>query len=151
MVTKQNIDDFYSNNTFAIVGASAKKKNNFGVEVIKELTKKGKSMIPVHRSADKIEDIDCIRSVSELPQDVNALIIVTNKKNTNEVVKEALDNGMKHIWLQQMSQTAESIELGKNSDANFIYKQCIMMHAQPVEGFHKFHRNLKGFFGMLPK
>jgi hypothetical protein len=34
---------------------------------------------------------------------------------------------------------------------DIISKQCILMWAEPVKSIHKFHRNLKKLFGLLPK
>jgi hypothetical protein len=50
-----------------------------------------------------------------------------------------------------MSETAESIEYALSNKTNLVTGQCILMFAEPVEGIHKFHRNLKKWFGRMPK
>ena len=85
-----------------------------------------------------------------MPSDVKALLIMTKKDQTVGVVRLAIEKGIKHIWIQQMSETPEALGLLSNTDVNLISKQCILMFHKP-HGIHKFHRNIKKFFGGMPK
>ncbi|TSA36540.1 MAG: hypothetical protein D4R64_07335 [Porphyromonadaceae bacterium] len=67
-----------------------------------------------------------------------------------KVVEDALAKGIQNIWIQQSSDTPEALALLQGKDVNLITKQCILMHYQP-DSFHKFHRNIKRFFGGLPR
>jgi hypothetical protein len=50
-----------------------------------------------------------------------------------------------------MKTSQAAIEYAVSNKVNLVTGQCILMFAEPVEGFHKFHRNLKKLFGRLPK
>jgi uncharacterized protein len=150
LTTKENIDKFIANKKIAVVGASSK-RNNFGKEVIKDLQKRGYEPIPVHPEAPNFFGLSCVKTIKELPKDVQAIHISTSKKFTASIVKEALEHGIKSIWIQQMSETEEAIKLTDKSDVNLIYGECIFMFAEPVGGIHKFHRSIKKLFGALPK
>jgi hypothetical protein len=50
-----------------------------------------------------------------------------------------------------MKASQAAIEYAVSNKVNLVAGQCILMFAEPVEGFHKFHRNLKKLFGRLPK
>lgn len=148
IVIKQNIDEFFQNKDIAVVGASAK-KNKFGNDVIKELKQRNFKIYVLHPEAEMIEGFKCFRSVFDLPEEVKAIHISVNKDKTNKIVSESKQKGIKNIWVQQMSENAETLKLAE--DCNLITGQCVIMHLEPVKGFHKFHRSIKKFFGKLPK
>jgi predicted CoA-binding protein len=147
-ITKQNIDEFYQTKNIAVVGASAKKRK-FGNDVITELTQRNYNVFVLHPEAEMIEGFKCFRSVADLPEEVGAIHISVNKNKTNKIVSEAKQKGIKNIWVQQMSENAETLSFAE--DCNLITGQCVLMHLEPVKGVHKFHRSIKKFFGKLPK
>lgn len=149
MVTQKQITDFLANTPIAMAGVSRNKKK-FGFKAFKELREKGLDLIPVNPHADEIDNIPAFKKVEDLPDNVNALLIFTKKDQTASIVKTAKEKGIKHIWIQQMSQTPEALEEANSEDINLIFKQCIMMH-HGAHSIHKFHRNIKGLFGTLPK
>ena len=148
--SKQLIQTFFETKKIAIAGVSRDSKK-FGSVVFKELKEKGFDVYPINPNVDNIYGEKCYQSLSGLPADVSSLLIVTPKPNTLDLLKEAVSKGFKNIWIQQNSETPEVIEFVKSRNLDLIMKQCIMMHAEPVKGFHKFHRAIKKIFGLLPK
>ncbi len=148
--TKASIDMFLATSKIAIAGVSRDPKK-FGYLIFKQLKEKGYEVYPINPGADKIDGVTCFRSVSALPLNVHTLIVVTPKKSTRDIVAEALAKGIDNIWIQQMSDTPEAIELAKTQPVNLIVKECILMHLEPVTGIHKFHRSLKKLFGFFPR
>ncbi len=148
--SKISIDSFLSIRKVAIAGVSRDKKK-FGHVVFKQLKEKGFEVYPINPETDNIDGIPCFRSVSALPLNVHALIIITAKKRTREVVAEAMAKGIDNIWIQQMSDTPEAIELTKSHPVNLITGECILMHIDPVTGIHKFHRSIRKLFGLYPR
>ena len=148
--TKASIDLFLASHRVALAGVSRDPKK-FGHQVFKQLKEKGYEVYPVNPQADFIDGTPCFRSVSALPVNVHSLVIVTPKKQTREIVAEAISKGIDSLWIQQMSDTPEAIELTRTHPVNLVTGECILMHTDPVTGFHKFHRNLRRFFGRMPK
>jgi predicted CoA-binding protein len=148
--TKASINTFLSLHNIAIAGVSRDPKK-FGHLVFKQFREKGYQVFPVNPGTDDIAGIPCFRRVSELPLHVQSLIILTSKRHTKEVVAEAMARGISNIWIQQMSDTPESIELAKMHPVNLITNECILMHLDPVTGIHKFHRSIKKLFGLYPR
>jgi len=148
--TKASIDSFLSSRKLAIAGVSRDPKK-FGHQVFLKLKEKGFEVYPVNPGADSIAGTQCFRTVGSLPLNVHCLLIVTPKKQTRDVVAEAIAKGIDNIWIQQMSDTPESIELALSHPVNLITQECILMHVDPVEGIHKFHRTIKRLFGFYPK
>ncbi|PLX05895.1 MAG: hypothetical protein C0596_15445 [Marinilabiliales bacterium] len=147
-ITKQNIINFFKSEHVAVVGASAKSKK-FGNDVIKELDKKGFKVYTIHKTANELEGFKCYSKLSELPEQIQSIHISTNKADTNGLVIEAKNKGIKNIWVQQKSENEKTIKLA--DDCNLIIKECLLMFLEQVKGGHKFHRAIKGLFGKLPK
>lgn len=148
MATLKQIDDFFAAEPVAIAGVSRNPKK-FGYMVFKELKKKGLNVIPVNPNAGEILGIKAYHDVGSLPAGVKTLLVITNKKMTANVVREAINRGFKHIWIQQMSESKEALKELEGSYVNSITGECILMYYKP-SGFHKFHRFLKKIFGRLP-
>jgi hypothetical protein len=119
--------------------------------VYRDLKKNGYDVYPVNPRATDIDGGKCFATVTDLPADVRHLLILTPKKDTDAVLREAINKGITNIWVQQMSETAETIKIAEEFNVELIYKKCIYMFAEPVSGLHKFHRTLVKIFGKLPK
>ena len=150
LVSLQNIDKFLKSKTIAVAGASRKEKS-FSATAITHLRTKGYTVLSINpnfieNSVTRYE----FKSVEDLPEGVNNLLVLTNPSQTLSVVKSAIEGGIKNIWVQQKSETPEVISLCSNRNVNLIYNQCIFMFTHP-EGMHKFHYRLKKFFGAVPK
>ena len=148
--SKASIASFFSSRKIAIAGVS-RDSRKFGYQVFNLLREKGFDVYPINPGTDHIAGIPCFRSVGALPTDVRSLAIITPKSQTRDIVAEAITKGINNIWIQQMSDTPDAIALTKTHPINLITKECILMHASPVTGIHKFHRNIKGLFGLLPR
>jgi len=144
-----SISAFLETRKLAIAGVSRDQKK-FGFSVVRDLKERGYDLYLVNPNTDTLHGEPCFRNISQLPADVSHLLVLTPKTETLGVVEDAVDKGIQNIWIQQMSETPEAIDYAKNNQVNLIVKQCIFMFAMPVKGFHKFHRNMKKFFGMLP-
>ena len=149
MTTKKQIEQFLTNEPIAMAGVSRNPKK-FGRVAYEELIRKGLKLIPLNPKIESINGTVCYADISHLPADVKSLVIMTKKDQTAKMVEDALAKGIKNIWIQQASDTPEALALLKGKDVNLITKQCILMHHNP-DSFHKFHRNIKRFFGRLPK
>jgi len=149
-VTKKQIDEFLQGKKLAIAGVSRSEKK-FGHQVFKELRAKGYSAIPINPNTDTIDGEPCFKHVTDLPSGVDSLLILTPKDQTDEILREAIRKGIKNIWVQQMSDTKETLKIAEEYQKEIIFGKCIFMFSEPVGSIHKFHRTLVKFFGGLPK
>lgn len=148
-ISLKGINDFMANKKAAIAGIS-NTKNKFGNTLYKALDKKGFLLFPVHPVLKEYKGKACYNSLQELPDEVLALVICTDPGNTFQIVKDAHLRGIQNIWIQQGAETKESIEYGKTNNLNMIYKQCLMMYAEPVRHVHKFHKFCNKLFKLYP-
>lgn len=150
MSSLAEIQDFLAPKRMAFAGASRNPKK-FGGVVFSELRKRGFDLFPVHPEASELEGIPCVRSVRDLPPGMENLYIVTPAKETAGVVRDALEYGIRKIWIQQSSDTPEALELAREKGVPVIHGRCMMMFAEPVGSIHGFHRWIIRLFGRYPK
>lgn len=149
-VTLTAINDFFKMQPIAIIGVS-RKKNHFSKEVYKTMKNKGLNVIAVNPNTDLALGDVCYPDLKSIPVKIESALVLTSPKNTDTIVKEAIEYGIKNLWIQQKSDTIEAIALAEKNNLNIIHHQCIMMFTEPVTGFHKFHKGIKNLFGKLPK
>jgi predicted CoA-binding protein len=150
MVTKKMIEEFLEPRKLAIAGVSRNPKK-FGYLVFRDLKANGYKVYPVNPNADKINGDLCYKNIKDLPADIKSILILTPKKETDNVLREAINKGILNIWVQQMSETKNTIKIAEEYQKEIIHRKCIFMFAEPVKGVHKFHRLMLKLFGMLPK
>lgn len=150
MITKKQIEEFFSSSQIAVIGVSRNKKK-FGYMVYDALKKKSINVVAVNPLADSIDGSKCYKTVEELDEKVEAAVVLTKKPQTFDVVVQLINKGIKQIWIQQESDTPEALAFAQEKGVNLIYGKCIFMFANPVTGIHKFHRSILNLFGKLPK
>ncbi len=150
MITQKQITAFLACKNLAIAGASRDKKK-FGNQVMHELMNKGFEIFPVNPHAEEIDSMKVYPDVLSLPETVESLLIVTPKAETKSMLEQALQKGIKHIWIQQMADSPEALEFATQNQMDVIFGKCILMHAGPVKGVHGFHRFFMRLFGKMPR
>lgn len=141
---QKQIKAFLAQKQLGFVGASRNPKK-FGNEVLRQLISLDYSITPVHHEADAVEGIPCVQSISELPDTIEAVCLITPKDKTDQLLKQALAKGIRHIWIQQFSEGPETHNLIKDSQANVVTGRCMFMYTNP-QGFHKFHEQMAKLF-----
>ncbi len=150
MTKMDSIRDFLAQPKIAVAGVS-RKKQKFGNAIYTELDKRGFEVLPVNPNMDEFQGRRCFHSLSDLPSDVTALVINTSNDTSLQLLREAREKGVRHVWLQQGSLNKESLKtLDDDPEMNVITRQCILMHAGKVTGVHAFHRWVSKTFGMFP-
>jgi len=149
-IKKQQIESFFKAEKIAIAGVSRSSKK-FGYQVFHELKLKKYPVIPLNPNADTIDGEVCYKKISDLPSGTESLLILTPKHETDAVLKEAIGKGIKNIWIQQMSETPDSMKIAAEAQKEIIAGKCVFMFAEPVQSIHKFHRAIVKLFGGLPK
>lgn len=150
MTTKAAVQDFLDRRNLAVVGVSRGGKK-FGNAAYKELKAKGYQLYPVNPNADVIEGDLCYRSLSALPQPVEGLLIVVPPQETEKVVGDAAEAGIRRVWMQQGAESPAAIQFCQEQGISVIYGECILMFAEPAAFYHRLHRWVWGLLGKLPK
>jgi predicted CoA-binding protein len=149
MATLNQIQEFVGSQPIAFIGVSRNPKK-FGYAAFKELKEKGMNIIPVNPEALEILGEKVYPNVRMLPGDVKGIIIFTKKDQTASIIRDAKEKGIKQIWIQQMAESKEALDVLKGTDINYITGECILMHFKP-HSIHKFHGAIRKFFRTFPK
>ncbi len=147
--TRKDIDDFLHCKVIAVAGASRNEKS-FSTSVITHLRSKGYEIFLINPNFDESNPAkNELKTIAELPEQAKHLLVLTSPSQTASVVKQAIAKGISHVWIQQKSETPEAILLRDEANLKLVSHHCIFMFSQ-AEGMHKFHYNIKRFFGKLP-
>jgi predicted CoA-binding protein len=145
----RSVEEFLKQNKWAFVGATDNKKK-FGSFAYQELKKKGIALTPVNPRLTKLENDPVYSSLSALPNPVDAVLIAVSPSKTIQVVEEAHNLGVRHIWMQRGAESRDAVAFCKEKEINCISGECILMFADPA-GIHRFHRLIWKLLGKMPK
>lgn len=148
MTSRTAINAFLAQPTLALAGVSRSGKK-FGNIALRELRAKGYRVHPLHPSADTIDGARCYRHFAELPEAVDAVLVVVPPVAALDVVRDAAGAGVHYVWLQQGSESADVLTLCRELGLITIAGECILMFADP-KSYHKAHRWLWSVLGKLP-
>jgi predicted CoA-binding protein len=151
MATRREIDEFLAQKTLAIVGVSRSGKK-FGNTILKDLTKLGYRLLPVHPDAAEVDGVRAFPSLAALPEPVGGLIIVVPPDRAASVVKEAAAHGIGRVWLQQGAGSAEAIKFCQENGMSVVHGECVLMYPKPSTSWiHGAHRWVWDLIGRTPK
>lgn len=148
--SQQTINEFLGQKTIAVVGVS-RNKEKFGNMVYLELKKKGYKVFAINPNADMVEGDRCYAGLGALPEKPGGVVFVIHPKDTLDLIKEAAQQGIGYIWLQQGAESPAGEQLCRDLNLAFVSGECIFMYLEPVESIHSFHRFFKRLFGKMPK
>lgn len=127
IIMNEQIEQFFTSTKYAVVGASINKEK-FGNKVLCCYIKHNKPVIPVNPIESTIEGLTCVKNVSDLPDTVKSISVVTPPAVTEKVVDEAIKKGIKNIWMQPGAHSELAIAKCKEHDINVIANgPCILV------------------------
>ena len=147
--SKQTIEKFLNSKRFLFYGVSAD-RNKFGNSVFKHLQVNGYNVIPVHPVLKQINGIDCVVNIKEIDDKPESAIIILSPENTDKVLEELIEFGIKSVWIQQRCESDNSIHLCNNNNIEVITGECIMMFAKNINLVHRVHKWINKVTGKLP-
>lgn len=142
-IDRVTVDRFLAENRIAFIGAHRDPKQ-FSNSVYRHLREGGRTMLPVHPDADLIEGDPCVTRVSDIPDPIDAALLMVNAETARGIVDECIDRGIGQIWLHRGAGpgavSEEAVAACRAADVAVIEGACPMMFAEPVGWFHRLHR-----------
>ena len=133
MTIVERIDTFLDAEMFAVVGASSK-PHKYGNKVLRCYMQNRRKVIPVNPVEKEIEGLACVASVSDLPEDVISLSIITPPQVTEKVVDLAIAKGVKNLWMQPGAESKSAVAAAEAAGLNVIADgSCLLV----VLGYHE--------------
>ena len=116
---QKQIDDFLAGDKYAVVGASTDRAK-YGNKVLRAYGQAGKTAFPVHPKADVLEGLKSYPNLSSLPEAVDGISIITPPAITENVVQEAIQTGVRRIWMQPGAESVAAIEAAQAAGIDVI-------------------------------
>lgn len=115
----EKIEIFLKSPAFGVVGASAKPEK-YGNKVMRCYQQNHRTAIPVNPTTPEIEGVACVASVTDLPEEVASISVITPPNVTEQVVERAITKGIKNIWMQPGAQSDAAVAACKQAGINII-------------------------------
>lgn len=110
---------FLSADSFAVAGAS-RDPSKYGNRVLVALRKSGREVYAINPSASSVEGQTAYSNLSELPHVPQSLSIVTPPAVTEKIIDEAIELGVRNIWMQPGAEHRAASRRARNSGINVI-------------------------------
>jgi predicted CoA-binding protein len=124
---EQQVAAFLDGSPHAVIGASTDRAK-YGNKALRAYMQAGRRVIPVNPHEATVEGLKAYASVLDIPEHVHAISIVTPPAVTEKVVREALEAGIEHIWMQPGAESDEAVNFARARGANVIAGDaCILV------------------------
>ncbi len=113
-------------NVIAVVGAS-NNPDKYGYKIYKDLKDAGYKVYPVNAREQEVQGDTAYPTLSSLPEKPDVIDIVTPPQVTENIVREAQQQGIDIVWMQPGAESQEAIAFCKQSGVKEIHNSCIMV------------------------
>jgi uncharacterized protein len=114
------VEMFLSAPSFAVVGAS-NDRNKFGYKCFECYLQNGMKTYAVNPNATEILGQPVYKRLSDLPEKVQSVSIITPPVVTESVVEEAIKLGVRNLWMQPGADSEKAVKVAKDAGLNVIY------------------------------
>lgn len=122
--------------------------------ILRRLRETGHDAIAVNPNAAEIDGQICYPNIGAVPEPVHAVMVVTHPAVALEVVRKALDRGIRHIWFHRSfgtgSVSAEALAECRKRGVEPIVGGCPLMYCGAVDPGHRFFRWWLRLRGRVP-
>ena len=133
MTIDERIHAFLAADAFGVVGASSK-PHKYGNKVLRCYQQNQHKVVPVNPVEKVIEGLACVATVSDLPDHVGSISIITPPQVTETVVAQAIARGIRNVWMQPGAESAQAVAACEEAGINVIADgSCLLV----VMGYHE--------------
>jgi uncharacterized protein len=133
MPLEEQINEFLNGLSFAVLGASPR-RHKYGNKVLRCYLQNGRTAYPINPSVSEVEGVEAYASLSDLPESVHAISIITPPDVTEQIVEDAIELGIQHIWMQPGAESSIAVERAEQAGINVISGgPCLLV----VLGYHE--------------
>lgn len=154
------VNDFLAQKRIAVVGVSDKRDTgcNLNYQKFKE---NGYQVYAVNPRIAQFKGDPCYPDLKSIPEKPDAVFILANPKVTDQIVRQCVDLGIRHVWMHCMmgtkaglaagmtSVSQEAVELCKANGIAVIPGACPNQFLKPDFG-HAMMRGLWNLLGFMP-
>jgi len=102
-------------------------------------------------AAEQLEGVPCYPTVTSIPEQMDALLVMVKPDDALDVVRQCSDAGIRRVWFGKGVASQEAVSYCREHGIAVVDGACPMMFAEPVGFGHACHRFFVGLTGGLPK
>jgi len=110
----------------AIVGLSPKEHRDSNI-VARYFQEKGIKVIPVYPREETILGEKVYRSLPEIPEKVDMVVVFRKGSDTPPIAKKAVEIGAKYFWLQETVVSDEAMKIAIEGGLEAVQDKCTMV------------------------
>ena len=150
------VQDFLTQKRIAVVGVSDKRETGCNL-AYQKFKAEGYAVIPVNPRLTTFDGAPCYPDLKAIPEKPDAVFILTNPTVTEQIVRQCVDLGIKHVWMHCMmgtkpglvagmtSVSPEAVRLCRENGISVIPGACPNQYLKPDVG----HAIMRGLFRTL--
>jgi predicted CoA-binding protein len=120
---EQLVHDFLSQKSIAVVGVSDQRETGCNKNY-KKFKANGYRVYAVNPHISMYEGDLCYPDLKSIPERPDAVFIMTNPRVTEEIVRQCVDLGIKHVWMHCLMGTKPGLGAGKTSVSQSAVEMC---------------------------
>lgn len=113
------IESFLSAQIYAVAGASSR-THKYGYKVFNALVSSGRETYPLNPIASQIDGHQAYPTIADLPVVPEAVSIITPPEVTVRIIADAIQAGVKHVWMQPGAQHDAASRSARDAGVNVI-------------------------------
>jgi predicted CoA-binding protein len=110
----------------AVVGLSPKEHRDSNI-VAKYFQNEGYKIIPVYPREETILGEKVYRSLPEIPEKVDMVVVFRKGSDTPPIAKKAVEIGAKYFWLQETVISDEAMKIAIDGGLEAVQDKCTMV------------------------
>jgi uncharacterized protein len=117
------VQDFLAQKKIAVVGVSDKRDTGCNL-AYKKFKENGYQVYAVNPRISTFEGSACYADLKSIPEIVDAVFLLTSPKVTEQVIRQCVDLGIKHVWMHCMMGTRPGLGAGMTSVSQSAVEMC---------------------------
>lgn len=148
-------ETFLKSRTIAVTGVSREPKGEASNVIYRRLRERGYAVFAVNPQATEVEGDPAYPDLASIPGGVEAVIIATRPEHALATVREAIDLGVRQVWLHRSfgagSLDPEAVRVGREAGLTVIDGGCPLMFGGASDGGHRLMCRWFTLTGKVPK
>ncbi len=117
------VKDFLAQKSVAVVGVSNKRETGCNASYDR-FKGAGYRVFPVSPHLTEFKGVPCYPDLKSIPEKVDAVFILASPRVTDQVVKDCVDLGIKHVWMHCLMGTKPGLGAGMTSVSSEAVELC---------------------------
>jgi predicted CoA-binding protein len=117
------VQDFLAQKKIAVVGVSDKRETGCN-EAYKRFKENGYQVYAVNPRMSTFDGAACYPDLKSIPETPDAVFVLTSPKVTEQIVRQCVDLGIKHVWMHCLMGTKPGLAAGMTSVSQDAVQVC---------------------------